>query len=76
MRTLIVDHREHFPLTRHNLAALDCATLSHIRAFTLVFDELWGEGKKETLALRHTWPTKADARAPKHFTHAASPRVP
>jgi hypothetical protein len=32
------------PLTR--FAASPLSTLSHIRAFTLVFDELWGEGRK------------------------------
>ena len=35
---------EKFPLTRLNLAVLDFATLSHKRAFTPVFDGLWGEG--------------------------------
>ena len=32
-------------LTR--FAAPPLSTLSHIRACTLVFDELWGEGKKD-----------------------------
>jgi hypothetical protein len=35
-----------FPLTRLDLTAFDLATLSHKRAFTPVFDGLWGEGKK------------------------------
>ena len=36
------------PLTR--FAATPLSTLSHIRAFTLVFDKLWGEGKSAELA--------------------------
>jgi hypothetical protein len=33
------------PLTRLERASLVLATLSHKRAFTPVFDGLWGEGK-------------------------------